>query len=80
MSDAAENERIRPTRQCWTHIALEVRDLEATIAWYEKYTHLEVLARNESDFGIGAWLGDRTQAKSPSARGRQRSGQPCSCQ
>ena len=64
MPDTA-NDRLRPTKRTWTHIALEVKDLEATVAWYEKYTHLELLARHESEFGISAWLGDKSQAEAP---------------
>jgi lactoylglutathione lyase len=64
MADDATH-RIGPRRSTWTHIALHVKDIEATVAWYETYTHLRVLARNEDDAGKGAWLGDSTQADNP---------------
>ncbi|MHB8528918.1 MAG: VOC family protein [Caulobacteraceae bacterium] len=56
---------LRPSRPAWTHIALKVRDIDATIAWYERYTHLRLLSRGEDQNGRNAWLGDRTQADSP---------------
>ncbi len=65
MADADRTYRIFPQRQKWTHLALQVKDIEASIAWYQKHTHLELLARNESDFGLGVWLGDRTEVDSP---------------
>ncbi len=55
------NYQVHPTRQRWTHLALLVKDIDATIAWYEQFTHLTVLARNEDAQGRGAWLADRTQ-------------------
>jgi len=56
---------VHPPRQRWTHLALIVKDIDASIAWYKKYTHLELLDRNEDAQGYGAWMGDRTQADSP---------------
>jgi catechol 2,3-dioxygenase-like lactoylglutathione lyase family enzyme len=56
---------VHPDRQRWTHLALIVKDIQASIAWYEKHTHLELLSSNEDDNGFGAWLGDRTQADNP---------------
>ncbi len=55
----------RPTRPRWTHLALCVNDIDATIAWYERYTHLTLLARTEDPNGYGAWLGDPEEAESP---------------
>lgn len=49
---------VGPTRATWTHIALHVKDVEATIAWYERFTHLTVLARDEDEDGKSAWIGD----------------------
>lgn len=65
MSESEPAHAIRPTQQRWTHLALHVNDIDASVAWYTKYTHLEVLARNEDQFGKGAWLGDRTQVDTP---------------
>jgi catechol 2,3-dioxygenase-like lactoylglutathione lyase family enzyme len=47
----------RPATQRWTHLALRVSDIEATIAWYLEFTELELLDRREDDAGYGAWLG-----------------------
>lgn len=58
---ANPNYRIHPTRQRWTHIALLVKDIDATIAWYEKFTHLSLLSRTEDGQGYGAWMADREQ-------------------
>ncbi len=57
--------KLHPKKQRWTHLAFKVKDIDASIAWYEKYTHLELLARNEDAHGYGAWLGDSSQADSP---------------
>lgn len=65
MAEADTTYEIHPPRQRWTHLALIVKNIDATIAWYEKYTHLELLSRTEDAQGYGAWLGDRTQADSP---------------
>jgi catechol 2,3-dioxygenase-like lactoylglutathione lyase family enzyme len=45
-----------PTSPRWTHIALRVADIDATIAWYTDFTPLELLDRREDDDGYGAWL------------------------
>jgi lactoylglutathione lyase len=55
MSDAATF-ALRPQEPRWTHVALRVRDIEASIAWYTDFTPLEVLARNQDEFGFGVWL------------------------
>jgi catechol 2,3-dioxygenase-like lactoylglutathione lyase family enzyme len=54
-----------PKRPTWTHIAFAVKDVEATIAWYERFTHLRLLAQTEDADGKNAWLGDSTNAESP---------------
>ena len=56
---------IGPRRSAWTHIALCVTDIDATIAWYERFTHLSLLARGEDKDGKNAWLGDASQPDSP---------------
>src|SRR5690242_6558951 len=56
---------IGPKRSTWTHIALCVKDIDASIAWYERHTHLRLLSRGEDKDGKNAWLGDQTQADSP---------------
>ena len=55
----------RPRQAAWTHIALKVKDIDATIAWYERYTHLTLHSRGEDENGKNAWIGDSSQAKSP---------------
>ena len=47
----------RPTSSRWTHVALRVSDIDATIAWYQRFTALELLDKREDDDGYGAWLG-----------------------
>ena len=59
------NYATRPKRTTWTHIALAVKDIEASIAWYEAFTHLRLLSKGEDKAGKNAWLGDPTQAESP---------------
>jgi lactoylglutathione lyase len=59
------NHAVGPKRPTWTHIALAVRDVDASIAWYEAFTHLRLLARGEDADGKNAWLGDPTQPDSP---------------
>jgi lactoylglutathione lyase len=56
---------VGPRRSTWTHIALHVKDIDATIAWYERFTHLTLLARGEDKDGKNAWLGDASQPDSP---------------
>ncbi len=64
MPETSEHQ-LRPKRAAWTHIALKVKDIDASIAWYERYTHLTLLQRGEDKDGKNAWLGDKTQAQSP---------------
>ena len=59
------NHAVGPKRSTWTHIALAVKDVEASIAWYQTYTHLRLLAQGEDQAGKNAWLGDPDQADSP---------------
>ena len=63
MSDQRHD--LRPTSPRWTHIALRVSDIDATIAFYRDYTGLELLDRREDDDGYGAWLGHRDQVEFP---------------
>lgn len=48
---------LRPTTPRWTHIALRVADIDASIAWFTEFTPLELLERREDPDGYGAWLG-----------------------
>jgi catechol 2,3-dioxygenase-like lactoylglutathione lyase family enzyme len=56
---------VGPKRSTWTHIAFAVKDIDATIAWYQRYTHLSLLQRSEDVDGYNAWLGDASDADSP---------------
>ena len=46
-----------------THVALPVRNLEASLAFYAKYAHMEVVHRrkDESSGTEVAWISDRTR-------------------
>ena len=59
----SENHSIRPVRPTWTHLAIAVQDVDATIAWYEAFTHLSVLARHEDEAGRNVWLGKRPHVR-----------------
>jgi catechol 2,3-dioxygenase-like lactoylglutathione lyase family enzyme len=59
------NHAIGPRRPTWTHIAFAVKDIEATIAWYQRFTHLTLLQRGEDADGMNAWIGDASDADSP---------------
>jgi catechol 2,3-dioxygenase-like lactoylglutathione lyase family enzyme len=59
------NYELRPRKATWTHLALRVKDMDATIAWYERFTHLRLLQRGQDEAGFNAWLGDKSQADSP---------------
>lgn len=52
-------------RQRWTHMALCVKDIDASIAWYEEFTHLRLFTRREDENGWGAWLVDPQQPDPP---------------
>ncbi len=55
----------RPTTARWTHLALRVSDIDATIAWYLEFTPLELLDKRQDDDGYGAWLGHSDQRQFP---------------
>lgn len=59
------NHSVGPKRTTWTHIAFAVKDIDASIVWYEKFTHLRLLARGEDEDGKNAWLGDSAQVDAP---------------
>lgn len=56
---------IRPSSPRWTHVALRVGDMDASIAWYESMTPLRLLDRRSDPEGYGAWLGDPDTAEHP---------------
>lgn len=63
MSEALHE--LRPTAPRWTHLALRVADIDASIAWYTEYTPLELLERRADEQGFGAWLGHPDSADRP---------------
>ena len=62
--DVAVN-ALRPTQPRWTHIALRVADVDASIAWYEEFTPLELLDKRQDYMGFGAWLGQPDSPDKP---------------
>ena len=56
---------LRPATPRWTHIALRVADIDASIAWYDTFTPLELLDRRQDELGFGAWLGQPDSADRP---------------
>jgi len=56
---------IGPVKATWTHIAFAVKDIEASIAWYQKFTHLRLLSQGEDKDGKNAWLGDPSHPDAP---------------
>lgn len=58
-------EDMKLDRQRWTHMALHVSDINASIAWYERYTHLTLLDRRTDKDSYGAWLADRRETGGP---------------
>lgn len=52
-------------RQRWTHVALCVKDIDHSIAWYEKFTHLKLFKRMSDPNGFGAWMVDPEQTNPP---------------
>ncbi|MEP1123312.1 MAG: VOC family protein [Ilumatobacter sp.] len=64
-ADQSATHELRPTSSRWTHIALRVKDIDATIAFYQRYTDLELLDKRQDDDGFGAWLGHSDQKEFP---------------
>ena len=63
--NAEHQHELGPARPTWTHLALHVNDIDKVIAWYEEFTHLRLLFKDEDEDGYGAWLGDKSQSESP---------------
>lgn len=64
MADAPAH-RDRPGSARWTHVALRVTDIDASIAFYTRFTPLELLDKREDEDGYGAWLGHSDQLDHP---------------
>ena len=56
---------IHPPAPRWTHVALRVTDIDATIGWYTEHTPLKLLERREDEAGYGAWLGHNDSPEAP---------------
>lgn len=55
-----------PTTPRWTHVALPCADIDATLAWYARYTPLELLdRRDDTDGSAAAWIGHPDNADRP---------------
>ena len=65
MSEVVDQFAIHPPSMRWTHIALPVSDIDKSLAWYQRYTPLDVLNRRDDSEGSGAWLGHRDQIDKP---------------
>ncbi len=65
LSKSVAPENVALDRQRWTHMALCVKSIDASIEWYENYTHLRVFKRMEDDSGYGAWMVDPEQPDPP---------------
>lgn len=63
MSDSTYE--IHPPEPRWTHIALRVSDIDATIAWFTEFTPLELIDKREDESGYGAWLGMPGKTNNP---------------
>jgi len=56
---------LHPTEARWTHMALRVSDMDATIEWFTEFTPLELIDRREDEAGYGAWLGMPGETNNP---------------
>lgn len=69
MTDGVTSEEptfaVRPTSPRWTHLALRVADIDASIAFYTQFASLELLEKREDTDGYGAWLGHSDQVEHP---------------
>jgi lactoylglutathione lyase len=54
-----------PSSPRWTHIAIPVRDIDASVAWYAEHTPLTVVARRHDEQGQSAWLADPATQAAP---------------
>ena len=55
----------RPATARLTHVALPCCDLDATIAWYERFTPLRLVQRREDSEGASAWIGQPDMIAKP---------------
>ncbi|MYB03076.1 MAG: hypothetical protein F4Y13_02455, partial [Acidimicrobiaceae bacterium] len=57
MTDTSDTYAVHPPHARWTHVALRVTDIDASIEWYTTHTPIKLLDKREDDDGYGAWLG-----------------------
>lgn len=63
MSDSTYE--LHPPEPRWTHVALRVTDIDATIEWFVEFTPLELIDKREDTEGYGAWLGMPGRTNNP---------------
>ena len=56
---------VHPPEPRWTHVALRVNDINATIEWYTTNTPMSLITRREDEMGYAAWLGHADNPASP---------------
>jgi catechol 2,3-dioxygenase-like lactoylglutathione lyase family enzyme len=56
---------LRPPVARLTHVALPCHDIEASIAWYERFTPLRLLDQRHDAQGAAAWLGQPDMVETP---------------
>jgi len=56
---------IHPPEPRWTHVALRVNDINATIEWYTTNTPMSLITRREDETGYAAWLGHADNPSNP---------------
>lgn len=56
---------VHPSEPRWTHIALRVADIDATIDFYTSMTPLELIDKREDAKGFGAWLAMPGETNNP---------------
>lgn len=56
---------LHPNEPRWTHMALRVSDMDATVAWFEEFTPLVLIDRRADDDGYGGWLGMPGETNNP---------------
>ncbi|MEZ5243581.1 MAG: VOC family protein [Acidimicrobiales bacterium] len=54
-----------PASTRWTHVALPVRDLQASLDWYARWTPLVCVHDRTDDEGRTAWLGHPVDRAAP---------------
>ena len=58
-------EPAHPTRAVFTHVALPCHDLDASLAWYERFTPLRLVRRMADEHGESAWIGQPGMTEMP---------------